>query len=260
MVNVVMGGAAAAMGSGTRSTICSMGCSRSSCTYFTSHQKSTGIVGRGPSDVICSSNYILKPSTRCSIRTNISGRLPSVSLIQSCTEEKSALLRWQEKMIKEIGLTNFRRWNKERLYAGTCMHNSVAKLLKIYADDGKLPSEGTILFDPDSSTLCVEQCVIHHDLMYKGRFDAVLRYKDAVFMIDWKTSTANSAVAKNISLSNKLESLYGYPQQVAAYTAAFNSDPTYVDREQISCGAVVLAYESGEEAKVIEINSKELEA
>lgn len=49
------------------------------------------------------------------------------------------------------------------------------------------------------------------------------KFRDAVFLIDWKTASAGSNKDINVDLSK----MYDDPLQVAAYVGAVNSDPNF---------------------------------
>lgn len=60
----------------------------------------------------------------------------------------------------------------------------------------------------------MEGKVVHYDLLYTGRFDAVILLPSGPCLIDWKTTSERSAVSVNHRKGDGLKGLYGYPRQV----------------------------------------------
>lgn len=81
-------------------------------------------------------------------------------------------------------------------------------------------------------------------------------------MVDWKTINALSDKSMKGTIMRP-EDLYNNPVQIAAYVAAVNSNPdgefvkTCGD-ELIKQGAVILAFETGQEFQVTQLNADEL--
>eukprot|EP00795_Rhopilema_esculentum_P017395 gene17395-8994_t len=74
-----------------------------------------------------------------------------------------------------------------------------------------------VLKDIDQ-VLAVESCTVHKELMYAGTVDCLAVFRDAVCLIDWKTTKRPR---------RSVGSCYDYPVQLAAYVAAINADPAY---------------------------------
>uniref|UniRef100_A0A0N5AVP5 PDDEXK_1 domain-containing protein n=1 Tax=Syphacia muris TaxID=451379 RepID=A0A0N5AVP5_9BILA len=108
-------------------------------------------------------------------------------------------------------------------------------------------------FDP-TSEIAVEQNVIHPNLYYFGRFDAIIRYKDTFFLIDFKTNDSSS-----MKLGNDVGHFYSGPLQIAAYIGAVNCLPAYSSLSTVKTGAIVNVKEDGSEADFNEISFSKLE-
>ena len=74
-----------------------------------------------------------------------------------------------------------------------------------------------VLKDIDQ-VLAIESCTVHNELMYAGTVDCLAVFRDAVCLIDWKTTKRPR---------RSVGSCYDYPVQLAAYVAAINADPAY---------------------------------
>ncbi|VDN53493.1 unnamed protein product [Dracunculus medinensis] len=214
---------------------------------------------------------------RTSITRLHNGHYPSISAVLGCTQSQQQLYWWQLKMIKQLGgLAAFRKYMRERIDLGVRYHSFIQQLLTSWRKDGGNISEihhrlleklddgisgyarsaSHILFSLQlSNEMRLEQFTTHHRLCYHGRFDAIIRYKDALFLMDWKTSSSGSKKEQ----SSVLSTMYNDPLQIAAYIGAVNSDPVYSDLPKIANGAVVVAKESGVCATVVEMNFREIE-
>lgn len=56
-------------------------------------------------------------------------------------------------------------------------------------------------------------------------------YRDALFLLDWKTSSTGSSKESSSGLSD----LYSDPLQIAAYIGAVNADPMFSAVPEVSC-------------------------
>ncbi|KHN75547.1 Mitochondrial genome maintenance exonuclease 1 [Toxocara canis] len=212
---------------------------------------------------------------RVSKTSSVQGRYPSISTILGCTQSQRNLYWWQLKMIKQLnGEGAFRRYMKERVQIGMAYHTRINKILSDFRKDGSISRSDDELLEgvPDtvigfirsvlpilrslkhSHEMQMEQYVQHHILYYYGRFDAVIRYRDAFFLIDWKTASVGSSKDANVQLSK----MYGDPLQVAAYVGAVNSDPNFSNLPTIRNGAVIVAKEDGSTAQVAEMGFNDL--
>uniref|UniRef100_A0A0M3J4Z8 Mitochondrial genome maintenance exonuclease 1 (inferred by orthology to a C. elegans protein) n=1 Tax=Anisakis simplex TaxID=6269 RepID=A0A0M3J4Z8_ANISI len=149
--------------------------------------------------------------------TQLSGRYPSISTILGCTQSQRNLYWWQLKMIKQLGGEgSFRRY----------MRAIVEEILGIQIPDavlGYMRSVLPVLRSLQHSEFTqLEQYAHHHLLCYLGRFDAIVSYRDALLVIDWKTASSGSS--KDTMVEMELAKMYNDPLQVAAYIGAINSD------------------------------------
>lgn len=204
-----------------------------------------------------------------------SSRYPSVSTILGCTQSYRELWFWQLRMIKQLGsLARLHRYMRERVTIGLRFHATVKGLLSLHArgalmdkteedickqhDEPIANYVKSVLpllrsFDP-TNEIVVEQFVIHPQLYYYGRFDAIIRYKDAFYLVDFKTTTTAS-----LKDGNDLNQLYSGPIQVAAYIGAANCAPSLASKSTIRKGAIIVVKENGSTADLVEINLTQLE-
>eukprot|EP00080_Pristionchus_pacificus_P021276 PDM81296.1 hypothetical protein PRIPAC_36299 [Pristionchus pacificus] len=222
----------------------------------------------------------IQPTIR-SVAPSVIGKMPSISAILGVTSDKVALKRWQQMMIKNMGIAGFRKWMGARVSSGTKFHSAMERLAKD-AVDGKLnESNESILNEVEGSARgyvqsalpilrsfgmkrgmdgLFERSLVHPTLLYQGRFDAVLPLKEGMVIIDWKTSSANSSIGKNMQNGeNSLDKLYSYPSQMAAYVGAFNASIEFDRYPQIDRAYIVVAHENGQEGNLVEMSGDELE-
>ncbi|GMT11215.1 hypothetical protein PFISCL1PPCAC_2512, partial [Pristionchus fissidentatus] len=209
------------------------------------------------------------------------GKMPSISAILGVTSDKVALKRWQEMMIKNMGMAGFRKWMGARVSSGTKFHSAMERLAK-EAHEGRMGrSDESILAEIDRSAVgyirsalpilrslrmnreiepLFERKLVHPTLLYQGRFDAVLPLEDGLVLIDWKTSSANSSIGNALQKGeNSLDKLYSYPSQMAAYVGAFNASIDFNQYAQIDRAYIVVAHENGIEGNLVEVKGEELE-
>jgi mitochondrial genome maintenance exonuclease 1 len=99
------------------------------------------------------------------------------------------------------------------------------------------------VFKDISEVVSVEERIRHPFLCYKGVTDCVISLEGQQSVVEWKTSSTRK---------DTIEALYDNPIQVAAYLGAINFDENFADRKlQVSNGAVIVAYNSGEPASVV---------
>ncbi|VDK88408.1 unnamed protein product [Onchocerca ochengi] len=209
--------------------------------------------------------------------TNVEdGRYPSVSTILGCTTSQHLLYRWQLKMIKQLGgLGAFKKYVRVRMQSGTQYHNCLQRILEELRMRGSFPDDVAeqitskvdisvanylnsvlpILRTLNNKNMELERPTSHHGLCYSGRFDAAVTYKDALFLMDWKTASLGSSK----DTCTGIEKMYNDPVQLAAYVGAVNSDPNFRMLPEIRYGAIVVAKENGSVADVVEMNSSHLE-
>ncbi|VDD87285.1 unnamed protein product [Enterobius vermicularis] len=211
-----------------------------------------------------------------------SSKYPSVSVVLGCTESYRQLWFWQLRMIKQLhGLAQLRKYMRERVALGLRFHAHVKNLLVLHSrgvlkhmtDEelcGKvdrplanyIKSALPLLrsFDETGKTV-VERFVIHPQLYYCGRFDAIIKYKDVVYLVDFKTTSNSFSQA-----GNDLKQLYSGPLQVAAYVGAANCTPSLASISTVTVllvyikrGALVVVKEDGSTADFIDMDLKSLE-
>uniref|UniRef100_A0A915B5N9 Mitochondrial genome maintenance exonuclease 1 n=2 Tax=Parascaris univalens TaxID=6257 RepID=A0A915B5N9_PARUN len=213
---------------------------------------------------------------RVSNNTQVEGRYPSISTILGCTRSQKELYWWQLRMIKQLGGEgSFRKYMRERVHCGQAYHARISKILTDFCKHGNISSCDDELLEGVSESVIgyvrsvlpilrslrysneirIEQYVSHRILCYYGRFDAIIYYKDAIFLVDWKTASTGSTKDINIELSK----MYDGPLQVAAYVGAVNSDPNFSSLPTITNGAVIIAKEDGRAAHVAEMGFHDLE-
>ncbi|EFO23629.2 hypothetical protein LOAG_04860 [Loa loa] len=172
------------------------------------------------------------------------GRYPSVSAILGCTTSQRLLYQWQLKMIKQLGgIGAFKKYVRVRMQSGTQYHSCIQKILEELRKRGSFPDDvaDQITSEVDSSVASyltsvlpvlrtlgdknmeLERPTRHHGLCYSGRFDAAVTYKDALFLMDWKTASSGSSK----DTCTGIEKMYNDPMQLAAYVGAVNSDPNF---------------------------------
>uniref|UniRef100_A0A915Q5N3 Mitochondrial genome maintenance exonuclease 1 n=1 Tax=Setaria digitata TaxID=48799 RepID=A0A915Q5N3_9BILA len=204
------------------------------------------------------------------------GRYPSVSTILGCTTSQRLLYQWQLKMIKQLGgLGAFKRYMRVRMQSGTQYHSCVQRILMELRNRGGFPDDVVelIISEVDSSvasylnsvlpvlrrlgdkTIELERRTSHHGLCYNGRFDAAITYKDALFLVDWKTASSGSSK----DTCTEIGQMYNDPVQLAAYVGAVNSDPNFKMLPEIRHGAVIIAKEDGSLADIVEMNASHLQ-
>lgn len=100
--------------------------------------------------------------------------------------DKPALLKWANKIgLEGIKLDDYRSKSKE---SGTSLHEQVEQYLKfnILPDDKDL-SDRIVKFFSDKEILAVEESF--ESDYFVGRFDVKLRWKDFVFICDFKSNS-----------------------------------------------------------------------
>ncbi|GMR59271.1 hypothetical protein PMAYCL1PPCAC_29466, partial [Pristionchus mayeri] len=235
---------------------------------------SKGIVSRfEPEDIPLKPKRLAAPE--------IEGKMPSISAILGATSDKVALKRWQQMMIRNMGIAGFRKWMGARVSSGTKFHSVMERLTR-EAYLGRLThSNESILNEVDESARgyvqsalpllrsfrmkremepLFERSLIHPNLMYQGRFDAVLPLEEGLTIIDWKTSSANSSIGNSMQNGeNSLDKLFSYPSQMAAYVGAFNASIQFDQYPQIDRAFILVAHENGIEGNVVEMSGAHMD-
>uniref|UniRef100_A0A914CEA8 PD-(D/E)XK endonuclease-like domain-containing protein n=1 Tax=Acrobeloides nanus TaxID=290746 RepID=A0A914CEA8_9BILA len=226
------------------------------------------------------------PSERFSPRHPYDGKLyPSISTLLGCTDEMEKLFRWQYGIVAGITHTGFIRMMKERMNSGKAFHKTIENLLKELKENGQIgQTDSQILDEKDvkkykiqpyiecllpflrtlksEDIICLEEKTLHHQLCYNGRYDAILRIDGIPTLVDWKTINALSDKSMKGTIMRPGD-LYNNPVQIAAYVAAVNSnsDGEFVKTcgdELIKQGAVILAFETGQEYQMAQLDADEL--
>ncbi|XP_052106893.1 mitochondrial genome maintenance exonuclease 1-like [Mytilus californianus] len=186
--------------------------------------------------------------------------IPSVTRIISETMSDLSrfyLERWKKKMISELGAEGFKKHQEETFRNGSNLHANIQHFLSgipeselnIYKDNtGHWDSIRRVLQDVKEA-VAIEEAVKHKDLCYQGKFDCVAVYKDRLCLVDWKTSKKTKPTIKDT---------FDNPIQVAAYIGAINNSQLLQDRgmDQITNGAIVIAYPDGQPAHVHTMDQK----
>ncbi|VDI13205.1 mitochondrial genome maintenance exonuclease 1 [Mytilus galloprovincialis] len=190
-----------------------------------------------------------------SLLVQSAGRLiPSVTRIISETMSdlsKFYLERWKKKMISELGAEGFKKLQEETFRNGSNLHANIQHYLSgipeteldIYKDNiGHWDSIRKVLQEVKEA-VAIEEAVKHEDLCYQGKFDCLAVYKDRLCLVDWKTSKKTKPTIKDT---------FDNPIQVAAYIGAINNSQLLQDKgmDQITNGAIVIAYPDGQPAHV----------
>ncbi|VDN07836.1 unnamed protein product [Thelazia callipaeda] len=198
------------------------------------------VLGALPEEQLTAKNTrFLKPVTKIE-----DGRYPSVSTILGCTTSQRSLYHWQLKMIKQLGgIGAFKKHIRGRMMIGTQYHSCVQRILGEFKNRRSFPDNVAeevictvdacvgsyvnsvlpILRTFANNNMELERHTSHHGLCYNGRFDATVTYKDALFLMDWKTVSSGSTKDNCV----EIEKMYNDPLQLAAYIGAVNSDSNF---------------------------------
>lgn len=180
--------------------------------------------------------------------------VPSVTHIINQTMSdlsKFYLDRWKKNKIAELGEEGFKKYQEETFRNGSNLHANIQHYLSgtpeseldIYkGNEGHWDSIRKVLQEVKDA-VAMEEPVTHQDLCYKGQFDCVARIKNKVCVIDWKTSQ---------KVKPTLRDTFENPIQVAAYIGAINNSNVLSETgmDQITSGAIVIAYPDGHPAHV----------
>ncbi|XP_052770150.1 mitochondrial genome maintenance exonuclease 1-like [Mya arenaria] len=188
--------------------------------------------------------------------------LPSVSTIITQTQpsaQKAALDRWQKQKTKELGgEEQFEAYKQEIFDTGSSLHKAIELRLQGETEitvsnksGGHWESVQRALGEV-SDVKVIETACVHQDVFYQGKFDCVAKLRDTLCLIEWKTSSKPKPL---------LSSTYDNPLQVAAYIGAVNRSQLVkqCQVENITNGALVIAYPSGEPATVHMMSKKQVE-
>ncbi|XP_066992781.1 uncharacterized protein [Anabrus simplex] len=179
---------------------------------------------------------------------------PSVTKILNATmseSSRSALERWKQKMILQLGCEGFAAFQKDLLDQGSKFHAAVQSFLSgsPAVDLDLEPSiegcwESVRYVLPDLTDVRVlESHVVHPYLKYRGVIDCVAQYCGKPVIIEWKRSDRKKP---------ELANTYDAPVQLCAYLGAMNYDENY--HLKVKGGLVVVAYSDGSPANTFKLN------
>ncbi|XP_071963224.1 mitochondrial genome maintenance exonuclease 1-like [Antedon mediterranea] len=189
--------------------------------------------------------------TKCVQKSDSASASVSKVLKETMPPERLLILkRWENKMIKELGIEGFESYKKEIFETGSTFH----QYLQDYLISGKSPDDipESLLgywtsiksVIPHVSDIGLnEEPVRHPYLNYHGIVDCVASFRNHLCVIEWKTSRKRKS---------SLKQTYDYPLQTAAYAGAINF--TKETQHQINNIAIVIAYENGDQSDVHFLN------
>lgn len=187
---------------------------------------------------------------------NLNMKIPSVTKVLRDTippNARAALEEWKANMIQKLGLLQFERYCEELLENGKMFHSCVENML--LKKEVEVPQELVLEYNSvkpilyDIQTVkTVERYVQHPNLRYNGFVDCVAKYRDELYLIEWKLSGKRKA---------EFKSTYDAPLQLAAYIGALNASNDYPFK--IDKGLVVIAYRNGKPADVHEVKGQVLQ-
>ncbi|KAJ0175988.1 hypothetical protein K1T71_008162 [Dendrolimus kikuchii] len=183
---------------------------------------------------------------------------PSVTLILNKTmtdESRSALEKWKQERIAEMGEEEFKRFYEAQMAVGTKFHNTLKNYftqprtqLRIEKEvEGVWVSVADVLKNI-SSPKAIESNVVHPVLKYRGIVDAIADYEEKPTLIEWKKS---DKPRKSISMT------YDNPVQLAAYFGAVCNDLNY-KHLNVRDALLVIAYTDGSKADVFHLTTDKL--
>ncbi|XP_036363511.1 uncharacterized protein LOC115217304 isoform X2 [Octopus sinensis] len=186
--------------------------------------------------------------------TLIDHKVPSVTSILQQTlplQSQIILQRWQAKMIRELGEKKFLKYQQDLKDNGANFHNFIQNILTKTITESDVSNEFAAYWKSlqsilplINSTKYVETFVTHQSLLYNGVIDCIGCYKDAVYLIDWKTSQKPKPLLKNT---------FDSPIQLAAYMGAYNACNL---KDQVKKGIIIVVYPNGSPADVHIMNEK----
>ena len=157
-------------------------------------------------------------------------KFPSVTNILRLSEnqaQREVLIKWKLKKVEELGCKGYERYLEKLKARGIEFHHGIEQFAagKDYDSiilnevcEGAWKSVKTLLNIDLKEFLLSEAPVTHKNLCYYGRLDSICKYKDDLYIIDWKLSEKQK---------DNINSLYDNPLQLVAYLGAFLADHTY---------------------------------
>lgn len=183
-----------------------------------------------------------------------SSNFPSVTRVLQATMEdsaKSALARWKEKMITDMGEVPFIQHQRKIFNRGSLLHKNIATKLTSPQAGIQVPNEIhgfweslSHVFPEISEVKIMEHRVKHPFLCYSGVADCVAIMNDDLVLIDWKTSSRPKP---------DLSYLYDEPIQAVSYAGAVNFDHDLC-KFHLEKVVIVIAYEDGSPADVHQLS------
>lgn len=185
--------------------------------------------------------------------------MPSVTHIlkETMSPENVAILqRWEEQMIKKLGVEGFKEYKQNLFEKGVNLHECIEQFLHgCSEEDLPLSSAASGHWHSLSPILqhvenlhSTELAVTHKHLGYTGIYDCLANYKNQLCVIEWKTSTKRKS---------SLKATFDNPLQVAAYVGALNYDKTRP--VQVDSALLVICYEDGSQAHAHFISRSQLQ-
>lgn len=177
--------------------------------------------------------------------------LPAVTRIISATQtdyQKFILEQWKLRMVEELGVQGFEKYQKENFEKGHKLHYAIQQRLLGEPLELTPNIEGywkslQLVIPAIEHVYSQEDNVVHPYLHYRGIFDCLATYRGCACVIDWKTSSKPKPT---------LRDTYDYPLQMVAYIGALNQSDYLVERgiPQVNSAALVVAYENGDPAHI----------
>ncbi|KFD59109.1 hypothetical protein M513_00272 [Trichuris suis] len=205
---------------------------------------------------ICTVLYVAALLYCFASEADVKFRFPSVTKILDSTrtaQSREALASWRNNMIDKHGKESFDKLVSDRLKLGHALHEALTMqylTLKTPADEVQLSKSAEPYWNslkpllPSIEELISREAWVNHSrLCYKGRIDALLKYKNRVVLLELKTSDR---------LKVNLDSMYDSPLQLVAYAGALNSMPDY-PKARITNAIIIVCYKDSE-ATVFELD------
>ncbi|XP_059062936.1 uncharacterized protein LOC131855654 [Achroia grisella] len=191
-------------------------------------------------------------------KNDFAKQYPSVTLILNKTmteESRTALEKWKQERIAEMGLDAFNKFYEAQMAVGTKFHSTLKNYftqpqaqLRIDKEVEGVWVSVSELLKSISSPKAIESNVVHPVLKYRGIFDAIADYEDKPTLIEWKKS---DKPRKSISLT------YDNPVQLAAYFGAVCNDLNY-KHLNVRDALLVIAYTDGSKADAYHLPTDKL--
>lgn len=183
-------------------------------------------------------------------------KIPSVTTILHVTrpmKQALSLLKWENKMIAELGEEGFRAMKQEMFDQGHSIHRSFEKyLLGTFTADLDLTPETVGFWESSKEVIQriklpagFEIKVNHPALSYSGYIDCIAEVDGKLTLIELKTARKPKLELKNNE---------DYALQLVAYLGALNFDPAH--HFQIEQVMIIVVYKDGMEATVHKLDEE----